>query len=102
MSLFTATAVAHSGAAFVMALPSARSGITAALPEVVGAILVVFLTLAVGFVIVAYTEATSRRLRTPRIITKERGPRGDLSPLVLPILLLALLVAVSMLMGIDF
>lgn len=102
MSAFMGPGTARSTFSLILALPAAGNGLTAALPQVVGAILVVFLTMAIGFVIVAYTEAASRRLRTPRIITKERAPRDSLSPLLLPLLLLAVLVAFSMLIGIEF
>lgn len=72
------------------------------LSRVVGAILLVFLILAIGFVIAAYAEAASHRIRPRVMLTKERNPRGELSPVVFPIVLLCLIVALAMAMGIEF
>ncbi len=89
--------------AHLMLSPPMRSALARALPQVVGAILVVFLTLAIGFVIAAYAEATTRRIRPRRVvITKEGRDRDGLPPVALTLVLLASLVAVSMLMGLQF
>lgn len=73
-----------------------------ALSQVVGAIMLVFLVLAVAFVIAAYAEAASHRIRPKVLMTKERHPRAELPPVVLPIALLGLTAALAMLMGVEF
>ncbi len=59
--------------------------------------IVIFLILALGFVITAYTGAASRRIRPRIVLTRER-PEGDLGAAVMPFLLLALLVAIAVVM----
>lgn len=79
-----------------------KGALAQTIPQVVGAILLVFLTIAIGFIIASYAEAASRRIRPRVISTKEQDRRDDLSPLLLPVLLLGLVVSMSMLMGVKF
>jgi len=78
----------------------AGNTLTAAVPQVVGVILIIFLLLAVGFVI-AYTEATARRGK-PRIVLTQERPDNELGNAAGAVFLLALLVAVAMLMDHPF
>jgi len=78
-----------------------RSALSDAVPQVVGSILQVFLTLAAGLVIAAYADAAARRVR-PRIVLTQERRSDDLNNAVIPFFLLALLVGVSMLMGVKF
>lgn len=77
------------------------SALADAVPQVIGSILLVFLTLAVGLVIAAYADAAARRVR-PRIVLTQERRGSDLHNAVIPFFLLALLVGVSMLMGVKF
>ncbi len=77
------------------------SALADAVPQVIGSILLVFLTLAVGLVIAAYADAAARRVR-PRIVLTQERRGNDLHNAVIPFFLLALLVGVSMLMGVKF
>ncbi|MBK6872004.1 MAG: hypothetical protein IPJ14_16145 [Kineosporiaceae bacterium] len=77
--------------------PLLRSALADVLPQAAGVIIVIFLILALGFVITAYTEAASRRIRPRIVLTRER-PEGDLGAAVMPFLLLALLVAIAVVM----
>lgn len=77
--------------------PLLRSALADVLPQAAGVIIVIFLILALGFVITAYTEAASRRIRPRIVLTRER-PDGDLGAAVMPFLLLALLVAIAVVM----
>lgn len=77
--------------------PLLRSALADVLPQAAGVIIVIFLILALGFVITAYTGAASRRIRPRIVLTRER-PEGDLGAAVMPFLLLALLVAIAVVM----
>jgi hypothetical protein len=79
----------------------AGNALTDAVPQVAGVILMIFLLLAIGFVIAAYAEATARRIKPRIVITKER-PDNEIGNAAGAVFLLALLVAVAMLMDHGF
>jgi len=79
----------------------AGNALTDAVPQMVGVILIIFLLLAVGFVIAAHAEATARRGK-PRIVLTQERPDNELGNAAGAVFLLALLVAVAMLMDHPF
>ncbi|MBL8929874.1 MAG: hypothetical protein JNL54_07100 [Kineosporiaceae bacterium] len=76
----------------------ARTALTDAVPQVAGAIILIFLVIAIGFMFAAYAEAAARRIRPRIVLTQHRPDHDQLSSVVLPFVLLAALVAVAMFM----
>ncbi len=83
------------------------------MPRVWGALLIVVLTLAIGFVGARYTDAATRHISRPKVLTPTSGGSRDtrrvhpegangLPPVLLPVLLIAALVVVAMAMGVKF